>query len=606
MTKEMRVGLIIQAYDRASSVVKKLRGNFDAAAKSMMDGAEKATKTWEKAGNLRNAAEGLSRVGKTLRAGLIESTDVFADFEHTMLQVRANADDLSDEGFLTLTDRAKELGATTRFSAQEAAEGMLNLSKAGFNTRDTMAAISPVLNLAAAESMDLGRAAEITAGVMSTFGLQAKDVGYITDILSKTASSSTTDVSDLGESIKYAGGQARALGVTLPQTAGLLTALATNSIKGSQAGTGLAGVFRGLTGANRTGAKYLKALGLSTKDAAGGLRPITDILADLNEKTAKMGAVARSKVLTKLFGSEAVPAALALMDQAAKGALPEFIRQVAEAEGEVLRKKAITDKGVKQSNDELSSSYEGLQIQIGQYTSEIMGPLKTALTETLGSVTQWAKEHPTLTKAIIGTTLAVSALATALSGILFTAVTLVGISGMSSLVGGMGGAVKIMFGMQTQAAATAGSMTSLATAQGAAAATAATLLGTLSAIVAVAGAVAVAISEIIKHKESLDEWDDWKEGFKGIRDQFMGSNTDVPWMMDPSAGASGVISELFNPATIVNEGLDESPIAAANTKQFVEGHVGIGISVDGPGRVSRTSTRGPVSLDPVGRNMSGL
>ncbi len=550
MAIPLRVGLTIQAYDRVTGVVKGIGRAFN----ELEARADKANKAWANAGNLRNAAEGVGRFGRSLRSELMGSEDSFRNFQYVMLQLKANADDLSEEGFAGLEQRAKTLGQTTRFSAQEAADGMLQLSKAGFGTKAIMEAIGPTLNLASAESLDLGRAAEISAGVMTTFKMKAEQLGYVGDVLSKTASMTTTDVSDLGESFKYAGGQAQALGITLPQTAALFAALAQNQIKGSMAGTSAAAVMRGITGGGRAANKVLKALGVNVKTDKGKLEQLPVIFSRLSKSLAKFGDVDKERILTKLFGAEGVPGAIAIMGAASRegeGSLENFTRTFETVAGETQRKADIMGGSAEMVEKRFAGAMGNLRLEVGKMTTEALEPFKMVLTEIFVEVGQWVKEHPKLTKVLVTTTLAVSGLATVISGALFAATSIYAVKGFAAFATAAKTGAVAATGVGT---ASTGAATGVGILNGALK----TTLITLGAVALAWEALSLAEDEWNANKTQLTKWDDVKEGFKGMWDTFKGSDSELPWMMNPDAGLSGVVSGLFNPMTAPAHSFDET------------------------------------------------
>lgn len=177
---------------------------------------------------------GVAAVGTAI--GL--SVKSFAEFESGMLRVQAVTGATGSE-FLALTEQAKQLGATTAFSAKQAAEGMGFLGQAGFNATEIQAAMGSVLNLAAAGALELADAADITASVLRGFGMNATEATKVTDVLAKAAASSNTSVQEMGEGFKFVGPVASAMGLSIEETAAALSVLSDAGLKGSLAGTGL-------------------------------------------------------------------------------------------------------------------------------------------------------------------------------------------------------------------------------------------------------------------------------------------------------------------------------------------------------------------------------
>ena len=179
-------------------------------------------------------AAGVAAVGTAI--GLAVKS--FAEFESGMLRVQAVTGATGPE-LLALTEQAKQLGATTAFSAKQAAEGMGFLGQAGFKANEIQAAMGSVLNLAAAGALELADAADITASVLRGFGMNATEATKVTDVLAKAAASSNTSVQEMGEGFKFVGPVASAMGLSIEETAAALSVLSDAGLKGSLAGTGL-------------------------------------------------------------------------------------------------------------------------------------------------------------------------------------------------------------------------------------------------------------------------------------------------------------------------------------------------------------------------------
>ena len=188
-------------------------------------------------GKLKSIA-GVAAIGM----GMKKSVEVFAAFDDVVRRVKATTGATAEDMEL-LRHQAKQLGATTSWSAKESAEAQLEFAKAGFSNNEILAATPGILNTAKAAEMGLAEATEITAGALRMFRLDASKSTTVGDMLTKTASSTTTGVRDLAESLKYSGTGAQQFGLNLQQTLGILGKLGDMSLKGSSAGTALQAVF---------------------------------------------------------------------------------------------------------------------------------------------------------------------------------------------------------------------------------------------------------------------------------------------------------------------------------------------------------------------------
>jgi len=194
---------------------------------------------------------GLKRLGFVAAAAAVavftmalrSTIKTFVEFEAGMAEVRSILLDVSDRVFAKLTKVARHLGATTRFTAVEAAKAMSFMARAGFEVNEVMAASPHVLDLASAAGMELAETADIVSQVIRGMGLEATEAQRVTDVLGLTAARTNTSVSQLGQAFGYVAPVAHALGITLEQTAAMLGMLSNAGIQADRAGTGLKNIF---------------------------------------------------------------------------------------------------------------------------------------------------------------------------------------------------------------------------------------------------------------------------------------------------------------------------------------------------------------------------
>jgi len=163
----------------------------------------------------------------------------FMKFEAAMAEVKSILLDVSNSDFARLEDSAKKLGATTSFTAEQAAKGMTNLARAGFTTNEILSATPAVLDLAAATGMELAEAADIAAVAVRGFGLEASQTTHVADVLALAASKTNTTVQEMGDAFSYVAPVASQLGFSIEETSAMLGKLADAGIKGSKGGTAL-------------------------------------------------------------------------------------------------------------------------------------------------------------------------------------------------------------------------------------------------------------------------------------------------------------------------------------------------------------------------------
>jgi TP901 family phage tail tape measure protein/lambda family phage tail tape measure protein len=293
--------------------------------------------------------------------GLASAVQTMADFSQQMQTVAAVSDATTSE-LARMREEAKNLGSTTRYTASQAAEAMTNLSKAGFTVAETMETTGATLMLAQAGALDLGTAASIASNVLRAFRLDTAQAGHVVDILAAAANKSNTDVTSLGEAMKYVGPVAAGLRVPLEETAAAIAALADAGLDGSMAGTGLRQVLSELeapTGKTRT---ILANMGLTAKDVQVSSVGLTAALQALAEKGITTGEA------LLMFGDRGGPAFEVLQQAVPK--IKRLNNELENSEGSAKRVAEIMDKGLKGAVLETESAFEGLVITIGELGAE--------------------------------------------------------------------------------------------------------------------------------------------------------------------------------------------------------------------------------------------
>src|SRR5690606_20473758 len=294
-------------------------------------------------------------------------------------------------------------GATTAFSASQAAEGMTYLAMAGFNVEQTIAAMPGLLATAAAAGSDLGRTADIVSNILSGFGLRAEETTRIADVLAATFTSSNTTLESLGETMKLVAPVAASLGMEIEDVAALTAMLGNAGLQGTVAGTALRTILTSLAAPTGAAAKAISELKIQTVDAAGNMLPITDILDQIARATAHMGDAQRAAYLEMLAGREGVSALSALMKVGAREikAYADTLRNSAGVSAEVADRMMDNLKG---AMEELGGAIETAQITIGNAFVPVLrlgaqslgalinvfnrlpGPVQTAIAVGLGAV----------------------------------------------------------------------------------------------------------------------------------------------------------------------------------------------------------------------------
>jgi len=349
------------------------------------------------------------KAGALITGPMLLSARTFANFEDQMLAVKAKSGAVGKE-FDMLSEKAKELGANTSFTAKEVAQGMDFMAMAGFDAQQIMSGIPDVLNLARAGMLDLGRASDIVTDVGSAFKFTADELGIVADVIAKTATSANTSVELMGNSMKYVAPVARVAGQSIQETATAIGLLGNVGIKGSMAGTSLSAVFRSLADAGKR--TRIEDLGVKVRDATGEFLPLLDIMRNMGNATRNLPGPERLAIFNEVFGARGAKAALNLADMGDE--IDRMRGEINAFEGSAASMAKTMDSGIGGAFRMMMSAFEGLQLAIGEAISgpltEFMNWLKDVFTESIA----WVKENQKLVIGIAKLGAALTALGAAL------------------------------------------------------------------------------------------------------------------------------------------------------------------------------------------------
>ena len=298
-----------------------------------------------------------------------------SNFESAMSEVEAISGAVGKE-FDALRDQAKDLGATTMFSASEAAAGMSFLARAGFETTDILGAMPGLLDLAAAGNIDLASAADIASNIMSGFALSASEASSVSDVLAKAAASSNTNVEQLGTAMSFAAPIAKGLGLSIEETSAAIGIFSDAGIQGSRAGTALRGGLTRLTKPSKEAQELMEELGFSAFDTSGQFIGLEGVVGKLESATSNMTQEQRAQALATIFGQEAMSAWSALVDSGTD-TLSELTGELKNSEGFAAETAATMQDNLGGSLKELTSALEGAAIEL----SEVLIPAIKGITE---------------------------------------------------------------------------------------------------------------------------------------------------------------------------------------------------------------------------------
>lgn len=371
--------------ESASTKMQQSHKKVKDTAKESADGAKKS---WEES-NQSTVASTESATSKM--AGLIKKSaavigvasvaatkktiDVGKSFEAGMSEVQAISG-ASGKDLEKLSAKAKQMGATTKFSATESATALKYMAMAGWKTNQMVSGLSGVMNLAAASGEDLGTVSDIVTDSMTAFGLKAKDSGHFADVLAKASSSSNTNVAMMGETFKYVAPLAGSMKYSIEDTATAIGLMANAGIKGSQAGTSLRSIITRLVKPPKDAATALNALGISTTKADGSMKPLRETMAELREKFSGLTESQKASYASSIAGQEAMSGLLAIVN-ASDSDFNKLQKAIDNSSGAAKKQADVMNNNLQGALYDLGSAAES--VGIGIYED-----IKTPLTKAVG------------------------------------------------------------------------------------------------------------------------------------------------------------------------------------------------------------------------------
>lgn len=304
------------------------------------------------------------------------------NFDDQMARVRAISGATQDD-FEALRETAQELGATTRFAASEAAEGMEFLALAGFETSEIIEAMPGLLDLAAASAMELGLAADIVSDTMSAFRMDADQATEAADIFAQTSSMANTNVEQLGEAMKMAAPQAAAAGISLAETSAVLGVLADAGLKGGRAGTTLNAILRDMVSGAEDGAVAIGDTAVAVFDADGKFRDFNEVMRDVSDATVGLSDAQRENALRAVFQSQSIRGVNLLLGDGVD-TLDDYIAANMESAGTAAEMADIMEDTLGGALRGLRSQFEGVMIQLSDELAPIVRETVIPLVQQFG------------------------------------------------------------------------------------------------------------------------------------------------------------------------------------------------------------------------------
>lgn len=311
------------------------------------------------------------------------SIKVGSSFEAGMSKVQA-VSGASNEQLQRLSDKAKEMGATTKFSATEAADAMNYMAMAGWKTEDMLNGIDGIMNLAAASGEDLATTSDIVTDALTAFGLSASDSTHFADVLAAASSNANTNVSMMGETFKYVAPVAGSLGYSAEDCAVAIGLMANSGIKASQSGTALRSMFSRLAKPSKEVKEAMEKLNISLTDSHGNMKSLDTLMGDLRNSFTGLSESEKAEMASSLAGQEAMSGLLAIVN-ASDADFNKLKDAIYGADGASAKMAETMQDNLQGKITILKSTIEGLGIKIYE---EIEDPMKEAAEGATDSVGQ--------------------------------------------------------------------------------------------------------------------------------------------------------------------------------------------------------------------------
>ncbi len=384
----VKIDADVSGLNKGTKRVKTSLNDVDKAAKSTTLSTDKLSKSSNSLGNnFGNAATAAFALAGGL-ASIVATTGTISRFDDSMLGLKATISGTAEQMVL-LEDQARKLGASTIYSADQAAGAQRFLAQAGFDVNEVLSATPGILNIATAGALDLAAAADLSSNVLGGFSLEVSELSRVSDVLALSSSKSNTNISQLGIALSYVAPLANTAGITIEETAAAIGVLSDSGIQGSRAGTGLIGVIRSLSKITPMAESALEKYGLTSDDVnikTNGLQNVLKSLKDANIDTSDSFVI---------FGSEANAAASVLAN--GNDRVLELTDSLNNANGSAEKMASTMASGVSASLKGLQSALQEVILVLGDQggKSGIIGlsSVATSVMRDLGSALDYSSDQ---------------------------------------------------------------------------------------------------------------------------------------------------------------------------------------------------------------------
>lgn len=380
--------LLLEAKDKVSPIVDKLKSGLKTIGNKTWNITMKAVDlvTSPVRGIINLLKNPVFQVGAVLGVsiGLKDTIDTFANFEAAMSQVKAISG-ATGEDFDKLTEKAKYMGATTKFTATEAAEGFNYMAMAGWKTQDMLDGIEGIMSLAAASGESLGTTSDIVTDALTAFGLKASDSGHFADVLAQASANANTNVGMLGESFKYIAPVAGAMGYKIEDISLALGLMANSSVKGTMAGTALKTALANMAAPTDKMAAAMDQYGISLTDGKGNMKSFRGVMDNLRTSLGGLSEAEQTAAASTIFGKEAMAGMLSIIN-ASEEDYNKLADAVNNADGASQKMADTMLDNLQGAFTLLQSAADGVKLSLGERLKPYLMDLATWLTEQMPNI----------------------------------------------------------------------------------------------------------------------------------------------------------------------------------------------------------------------------
>lgn len=380
----------LELQDKFSTNIQKATGQFDKMSNSIGKSAGKSqTSLNQMSAGFDRAALGIKTFVTTAATGVATKfiKDSYMGYVDLNDQLARNAaiSGANAEEQAIMTQQVKELGRSTRFTASQVAEAQMYQAMAGYRTNEILSVTPTLLKLSVATGEDLASTSDMITDSLSAFGLSISDIGMYTDVLASTANNTNTTVGMMGKAFTYVGASSKALGEDFKETAVMLGILADNGIKSQKAGTGLNAIYARLAKVTPEMRKQFEKTNTKLYDQNGKFKGLRKIIEESKPALEKLTVEQRNNWLATIAGTEGLKIWTSIMNNSTESTkkAEEAVYNATGALDNFYSKMSDTDR---QKIEELKSAWSGLQLQVGEGLSPVLGEQAAELTKKLNQL----------------------------------------------------------------------------------------------------------------------------------------------------------------------------------------------------------------------------